>query len=116
MKNAKAYFAPHPPLIIPEIGRGEQFGIQKTISAYETIAKEIADFKPHTIIFISPHALTYEDYFHVEKSIKNKGDLSQFHAPEIIFKQNSDVNFINQLEQLAEAQNIRAGTLGRQSS
>lgn len=116
MKNAKAYFVPHPPLIIPEIGRGEQFGIQKTISAYETIAKEIADFKPHTIIFISPHALTYEDYFHIEKSIKNKGDLSQFQASEIFFEQNSDINFINQIEQLAKTQNIKAGTLGQQGS
>ena len=48
MNNLKAYFVPHPPLIVPEIGKGEEHAIKKTIDAYQHIAKEIADDMIHS--------------------------------------------------------------------
>ena len=36
------YLMPHPPLIIPSIGKGEEKKIQNTINACESIGKEIA--------------------------------------------------------------------------
>ena len=35
------FMAPHPPLIIPDVGRGQERGIQETIEAYEKMAEEI---------------------------------------------------------------------------
>lgn len=116
MKNAKTFFVPHPPLIVPEIGRGEEAVISKTIHAYEQVAKEIAAFKPHTIIFISPHALTYDDYFHIANSENNLGDFSQFNASDITFKQQGDVDLAKQIEEIAKNHDFPAGTLGRQNS
>ena len=34
MSVVAAYVVPHPPLIIPAVGRGEERGIHKTIDAY----------------------------------------------------------------------------------
>ena len=34
-----AVMVPHPPLIIPEVGRGEEKEIQKTIDAYRQAAQ-----------------------------------------------------------------------------
>ena len=42
MAVAGAFIVPHPPLILPEIGRGEERKIQKTIDSYREIAKEAA--------------------------------------------------------------------------
>ena len=39
---------PHPPLILPEVGHGEEKRIQSTIDAFEAAAKFIADLKPDT--------------------------------------------------------------------
>ncbi len=50
-----AFMVPHPPLIIPEIGRGEERKIQDTVDAYREIAGRIAALKPETIVLISPH-------------------------------------------------------------
>ena len=37
-----AFMVPHPPMIVPEVGRGSQRQIEKTIKAYEKVADEIA--------------------------------------------------------------------------
>ncbi|MBT5955541.1 MAG: hypothetical protein HOG97_02140 [Candidatus Marinimicrobia bacterium] len=65
MSIVACYIVPHPPLIIPEIGTGDEKKIQGTINAYHEIAKEIKEIEPDTIIISSPHALTYADYFHI---------------------------------------------------
>lgn len=35
-----SFFVPHPPIIIPEIGKGEEKTIQSTIDSYLKIAKK----------------------------------------------------------------------------
>ena len=50
-----AYMVPHPPLILPEIGKGTEQAIQSTIDAYRKAAEEIGSLKPDTIVVISPH-------------------------------------------------------------
>ena len=57
------FMVPHPPLIIPEIGKGEEETIRETINAYERAAEEIAALEPETIIITSPHSVMYGDYF-----------------------------------------------------
>ena len=65
----KAYVVPHPPMIIPEVGKGSEKQIIDTIESYEEIAKEISELNPETIIISSPHAPTYIDYFHIDYSL-----------------------------------------------
>ena len=60
-----AYMVPHPPMIVPDIGKGSEKQVEKTIRAYEEIAGEIAALRPETIIVSSPHSVLYADYFHV---------------------------------------------------
>lgn len=45
---------PHPPLIVPEVGKGEEKKIQDTIDAYHRVAGKIGELKPETIVLISP--------------------------------------------------------------
>ena len=45
MSIIKSYMVPHPPLIIPEVGKGEEEQIKKTTNSYEIVAKEIAELK-----------------------------------------------------------------------
>ncbi|MDY0100665.1 MAG: AmmeMemoRadiSam system protein B [Bacilli bacterium] len=115
MKNLKAYFAPHPPLIISAIGKGEEKAIQKTIDAYHEIAHEIAEFKPETIIFISPHASTYHDYFHIASTKTCSGSFAQFYAPQINFNYENDLSFVKALSDTCEIKKFPAGVLGSQN-
>lgn len=79
----KAYIVPHPPIILPEIGRGEELKIAATTAAYEAVADEIAELKPDTIVLSSPHSPLYADGFFVAGGKKGKGDFSAFSAPEV---------------------------------
>ena len=71
---------PHPPLIIPEIGKGEEKTISNTIQSNESIMKYVSTLPIETVIVISPHAIAYSDYIHISPGIHASGDFSQFHA------------------------------------
>ena len=58
-----AVMVPHPPLIVPEIGHGEEREIQATIDSYHRAAQKIAEWKPDTVVVISPHCTMYADTF-----------------------------------------------------
>ena len=59
-----AFMVPHPPLLVPEVGRGEEKKIQRTADAYEEVARRIGALMPETVLVISPHQAMYADYFH----------------------------------------------------
>ncbi len=109
MSIIKSYMVPHPPLIIPEVGKGEEEQIKKTTNSYEIVAKEIAELKPDTIIISSPHTTMYSDYFHITKGNKVQGDLSTFGASEVSFKEELDEELIDEIETLSKKYKFPAG-------
>ena len=112
MGIAAAYMVPHPPLIIPEIGRGEEGQIYQTTEAYEKIAEYVKQCSPDTIVVISPHQVMYSDYFHIAPGRAAKGDFGRFHAKEVSFAADCDMEFTEKLCALAENRGLPAGTEG----
>lgn len=112
MPITHAFIVPHPPLIVPEVGRGEEKKIQKTIDAYHKIAKEIADLNPDTIIISSPHSILYSDYFHISPAPKASGSLKMFGASNVKFDINYDTDLVGAIEKITKEKEIDAGTLG----
>ena len=51
MPIIKTYMVPHPPLIIPEIGKGGENQIKKTTESYEQVAKEISKRRTFLLLF-----------------------------------------------------------------
>lgn len=76
-----AYAVPHPPLIVPSVGRGEERAIQPTIDAYREIARRIADHAPDTIVVTSPHAPFYRDCFYLSAAESERGSMARFGVP-----------------------------------
>ncbi len=107
-----SYMVPHPPMIVPDIGRGSEQQIRKTVQAYETVAAQIAEIRPETIIITSPHALLYADYFHISPGKQASGDFSRFRAPGICFRENYDTELVRKICALADRAGFPAGTLG----
>lgn len=107
-----AVMVPHPPLIVPEVGRGEEKKIQKTIDAYAEAAKFTAAHEPETIVILSPHQTMYADYFHISPGKGARGDLGNFRAKDVKFEISYDTEFVEELCLLAEQRGLPAGTLG----
>lgn len=107
-----AYIVPHPPIILSEIGQGEERKIQNTIDAYHTIAKEISKLKPETIVIISSHAPSYSDYIHISPGQYASGDFSKFHHPECRIAVEYDTELVDRISSIAKRNRIDAGKRG----
>lgn len=116
MSILAAFMVPHPPMIVPEIGRGSEAQIKVTINAYEKVADEIASLAPNTIILLSPHSTMYLDYFHISPGSVAKGSFSGFGAPQVSFSERYDEELVGKIEKLAAKNGLRAGTLGETDS
>ncbi len=114
MSIVGAFMVPHPPLIVPTVGKGSEEQIKKTTESYMKIAEEIAKLKPETIIISSPHTTIYSDYFHISPGAKATGSFAHFGAPQTSFEEEYDEEFVKELSSLAEEKKIPAGTLGEQ--
>ena len=107
-----AFMVPHPPMIVPAVGRGSEKQIQKTIDAYEQVADEIAALAPETIIITSPHTVMYADYFHISPGKGAKGDFGRFRAAQVCFDEEYDRELANELAGIARGQGFPAGVMG----
>lgn len=112
MPIVAAYMVPHPPMIVPQVGRGSEKQITKTIRAYEAVAAGIAGIRPETIIVTSPHAVLYADYFHISPGEDATGDFGSFQAPEVRFAEKYDTELVKAICALAKEKDFPAGTLG----
>jgi len=59
-----AFALPHPPIILPEIGKGWEKEIQATIDAFDECAKIIAQLNPDIIVVCSPHKTESQELDH----------------------------------------------------
>ncbi len=112
MSVIAAFVVPHPPIILPEIGRGEEKRIAKTSAAYIEAMQYIASLKPETIVITSPHSIMYEDYIHISPGNAASGDLGRFNAGSVRIRTDYDEEFSTLLWSLAELEGIPAGTMG----
>lgn len=103
---------PHPPLIVPEIGRGQEKKIQKTIDSFKRAACFLADAQPETIVIISPHSTAYADYFHISPGPGAKGSFAQFGAGGVRLEVEYDTALVSAISRAADRAGIPAGTLG----
>jgi AmmeMemoRadiSam system protein A/AmmeMemoRadiSam system protein B len=112
MSLVGAFIVTHPPLIVPEVGKGEEKKVSNTINSYREVARRIAELKPDTIVITSPHSIMYSDYFHISPGKLAKGNFGRFHAQNVSFQVEYDEDFTEALESCAEREGLEAGTLG----
>ena len=107
-----AFMVPHPPMIVPAVGRGGEKQIEKTTRAYERVDDEIAALSPDTIIITSPHSVMYADYFHISPGRCAKGDFGRFRASQVRFEEEYDAELVRAIAGLACEQGFPAGVMG----
>ena len=106
------YMVPHPPLIVPDVGKGSEKKVLETINAYERVGWEISKIAPDTIIIVSPHSVMYSDYFHISPGERTQGNFGSFGAPEVKFDEEYDTEFVELLESYLKADGFPGGTDG----
>ena len=108
-----AVIVPHPPLIIPTVGRGREQEVQSTIDAYRAAAKQVAAWEPEVLIITSPHQIMYADYFYISPGRGATGDMSAFGGSGTKLRVEYDAQLRDEIIRRAEFTDLRVGTLGQ---
>lgn len=105
-KISAFYTLPHPPIAIHEVGKGEEEKIQRTIDAFNIVAREIAQISPDTIIIVTPHGPLFNDAIALSYEESIKGDLGRFAAPQVKFDIKLDLSLTKKIIQYAGKEDI----------
>ena len=108
MSIVSAIAVPHPPLIVPAVGRGQEERIRATIDAYEKAAHLVVDSKPDCLVITSPHAPLFRDGFHVTTDAQLFGSMARFNAPQENLTASCDVELAEMIVERANEAGIPA--------
>jgi len=78
-----AAIVPHPPIMVAEVGRGEEAKVQATRDSMQALAGKLQEMQPDTLVVITPHGTLFSDVITLPAESTLAGDLSRFRAPQV---------------------------------
>lgn len=112
-KIINSYILPHPPIIVPGVGKGREKDAIATIEAVEKVAKEIAKDNPTTIILSSPHAPCFRDYVYISDKEVLSGNFGAFGFEKDSLKFKNNTEMVSSILDKAVLAGISSGGLSR---
>lgn len=112
-KLISCYLVPHPPIMVPEIGKGEERKLEKTIKSLERITANMRAEKPQTVIVITPHGCMFSDAIAVSVQKQFVGDFSQFGQPGVSLEFNGDTEMSYRIMEEAAHEGIPVISMDR---
>jgi MEMO1 family protein len=103
--------APHPPIMVPEVGRESIAAVRASIDAMAELTGRVIEAGAESIILISPHAPLEVDSFVAYEGPTVYGDFSNFHAPGIEFSALVDDELLSAITRAAASENYRVTML-----
>jgi MEMO1 family protein len=77
-----AGIAPHPPIMVPEVGREASAEVRGSIEAMREFTERIVESGAETVVLVSPHAPLEARAFVAYRDTQLYGDFANFRAPE----------------------------------
>ncbi len=106
--------APHPPIIIPEIGRGRLDEARNTVEGMKELSKRVKNAQPELVVVITPHGQMVANGPAILSAEKLSGDFGQFGFPEISVEMKTDRELIDLLVEEASSSPVKPVLLGKQ--
>jgi MEMO1 family protein len=103
--------APHPPIMVPEVGRESIAGVANSIDAMAELTKRLIDSRAESVILISPHAPLEADSFVAYAGPDVYGDFSNFRAPQTSFALKVDEELLAEITRTAAYQSYHVSRL-----
>lgn len=103
-----AGIAPHPPILLPEVGRGEERKVVGTARAMAEFSRRLKASGAEVVVIISPHGPVFSDGVAVNGCSALVGDLKQFRAPQVRYEYENDLDLAGEIISQAARFNITA--------
>ncbi|MBI4215842.1 MAG: AmmeMemoRadiSam system protein A [Chloroflexi bacterium] len=104
---------PHPPLMVPQVGQGQERRISATLKGMGKVASTLAQSHPQALFIISPHGPTQLDAMGVVAAESTHGDMDQWGAPGLGLTFDNDLEAVTLLLEEARAARIPLRVLGQ---
>lgn len=99
-----AGIAPHPPIMVPEVGREAIGEVHGSIDAMRSFTERIIESGAETVVLISPHAPLDSRAFVAYGDERLYGDFSKFRAPGATVEAKLDKELLEAIKEAASAQ------------
>ncbi len=106
-----ASICPHPPLLIPSIGKNYFSQIKSTIRAMNELGNQIKEEEIDTIVIISPHGPVQMDVMSINIAKCLQGDFSQF-GDSASIKIENDIDLGLNIKRIADSKEIPTELIG----
>ncbi|MGI6603613.1 MAG: AmmeMemoRadiSam system protein A [bacterium] len=103
--------APHPPIVVPEVGRAEIGKVSSTRAALQKLAQDLKAAKPEAVIITSPHGPVFSDVVAVSLAPRFSGSFSRFGAPGVRLHRASDLTLAQAIVSESEALKVPVAAL-----
>ncbi len=97
---------PHPPIIVPEVGRGRLDDCMSTVDACRDFARRMIAARPDRLFMVSPHSPRQGRAFGLWTGDRLRGDLGRFGAPGSAVDLPNDAEMSAALDRAAGAQGL----------
>src|SRR5215813_812214 len=108
-----AGIAPHPPIMVPEVGREALPQVRRSIDGMAELTERVIASGANTVILISPHAPLDVSAFVAYPGPSVFGDFSGFRAPSVQFEAPVDVELLEAISDSALANDYEVIKLSR---
>src|SRR6185369_7210127 len=99
--------APHPPIMVPEVGRDAVAEVRSSIDAMGELTERVIASGAETVVIISPHAPLQADAFIAYDGPQLYGDFANFRAPTATIHAELDEELLNEITRIAITQGLR---------
>ncbi len=102
-----AGIAPHPPIMVPEVGREAIVEVRSSIDAMADLTARVIRSGAETVVMISPHAPLEADAFVAYDGPQLSGDFANFRASTATVQAQLDDELLNEITRIAAEQNLK---------
>jgi AmmeMemoRadiSam system protein B len=106
---------PHPPLLVPEVGRGQEAGISATARSMEKLRDRLAEQHPETVLVISPHGQYHNNAMGILTAPSSSGDMSQWGVRGPSHHFDNDLEMVALIQDEAREADIPVKSIGDKS-
>lgn len=96
--------APHPPIMVPEVGREAIAEVRGSIEAMREFTERLVESGAETVVLVSPHAPLEASAFVAYQDAQLYGDFANFRAPETRVEAELDEEVLNAISRAASEQ------------
>ena len=104
-----AGIAPHPPLLVPEVGGRRIEQVADSQCALRDFSRRLIRTNPETIVVISPHSPLDPRVFTARSTTDLAGDFREFYAPAVKLAFSNDLQMIDAIKPAAAIEGVELG-------